>query len=191
MSPSYNLDQAYSKQAIDEFQSFIEYHPTDSLVTDAEKKIGELNMKLAQKIFENGVTYMHMEYFKSAVASFDLVLEKYHDTPYAEQAQLRKAEAQLKRRPRLTSSLQSIPVVSGSQRRSASGGISYPDWKAHLVRRRILKRIHPVKVVQGVSDASTRCPESQRIPGADGADGSAHRHEPTRQPPRWPIDALD
>ena len=97
MSPSFNLDQNYSKQAIDEFQSFIEYNPTDSLVTDAEKKIGELNAKLAQKEYENGVTYMHMDYFKSAAASFDHVLEKYHDTPFAEQAQLRKAEAQLLR----------------------------------------------------------------------------------------------
>ncbi len=97
MSPSYNLDQNYTKQAIDEFQSFIEYHPTDSLVTDAEKKIGELNTKLAQKEYENGVTYIHMEYYKSAATSFDHVLEKYHDTPYAEQAQLRKAEAQLMR----------------------------------------------------------------------------------------------
>jgi outer membrane protein assembly factor BamD len=98
MSPSFNLDQNYTKQAIDEFQSFIEYHPTDSLVTDAEKKISDLNSKLAQKEFENGVTYIHMEYYKSAVASFDHVLEKYHDTPYAEQAQLRKAEAQLLRK---------------------------------------------------------------------------------------------
>ncbi|MCX6142474.1 MAG: outer membrane protein assembly factor BamD [Ignavibacteriales bacterium] len=97
MSPSFNLDQNYSKQAIDEFQSFIEYCPTDSLVTDAEKKIGELNTKLAQKEYENGVTYMHMEYFKSAAASFDHVVEKYHDTQYAEQAQLRKAESQLMR----------------------------------------------------------------------------------------------
>ncbi len=97
LSPSFNLDQNYSKQAIDEFQSFIEYHPADSLVVDAEKKIGELNNKLAQKEYENGVTYIHMEYYKSAVVSFDHVLEKYHDTPYAEQAQWRKAEAQLLR----------------------------------------------------------------------------------------------
>jgi outer membrane protein assembly factor BamD len=97
LSPAYTLDQNYTRQAIDEFQSFIEYHPTDSLVTVAEAKISELNSKLAQKEFENGVTYMHMEYYKSAAASFDHVLEKYHDTPYAEQAQLRKAEAQLLR----------------------------------------------------------------------------------------------
>jgi len=96
-SPEYYLDQTSTRQAIDEFQSFIEYHPTDSLVTDAENKIRELNNKLARKEYENGVTYIHMEYYKSAATSFDHVLEKFHDTPFAEQAQLRKAEVQVLR----------------------------------------------------------------------------------------------
>lgn len=96
-SPEYYHDQTSTRQAIDEFQSFIEYHPTDSLVTDAEAKISELNTKLARKEFENGLTYMYMEYYKSAAAAFGHVLEKYHDSPYAEQAQLKKAEAMLKR----------------------------------------------------------------------------------------------
>jgi outer membrane protein assembly factor BamD len=98
MSPTSYLDQTYTHQAIDEFQSFIEYHPTDSLVTDAEGKITELNTRLAQKEYENGITYIHLEYYKSAVASFDHVLEKYHDTPYAEQAQLKKAEVMVLRK---------------------------------------------------------------------------------------------
>lgn len=93
LSPKSYLDQEYSKRAIDEFQSFIEYHPTDSLVSQAEVKIMELNTKLAKKEFDNGAVYMTMEYYKAAVISFDHILEKYHDTPYAEQAQLKKAEA--------------------------------------------------------------------------------------------------
>jgi len=133
LSPSYNLDQNYTKQAIDEFQSFIEYHPTDSLVIDAEKKIDELNSKLAQKEYENGVTYTHMEYYKSAVASFDHVLEKYHDTPYAEQAQLRKAEAQLMRNH-----------VHEAKTEIGKFFAKYPnsEWKndAERVRKEILSR---------------------------------------------------
>lgn len=93
LSPKSYLDQEYSKRAIDEFQSFIEYHPTDSLVSQAEAKIMELNTKLAKKEFDNGAVYMTMEYYKAAIVSFDHILEKYHDTPYAEQAQLKKAEA--------------------------------------------------------------------------------------------------
>lgn len=93
LSPESYRDQEYTKKAIDEFQSFIEYHPTDSLVSNAEAKIAEMNTKLAQKEYDNGITYMHMEYYKAAVNSFDYVLEKYYDSPYAESAQLKKAEA--------------------------------------------------------------------------------------------------
>jgi outer membrane protein assembly factor BamD len=93
LSPESYRDQDYTRKAIDEFQAFIEYNPTDSLVSTAESKILELNTKLAKKDFESGMIYMKMEYFKAATLYFDMVLEKYHDTPYAEPAQLRKAEA--------------------------------------------------------------------------------------------------
>jgi outer membrane protein assembly factor BamD len=93
LSPNYILDQNYSRKAIDEYQAFLEYHPTDTLVSLAEQRINELNTKLAQKDYENGITYMHMEYYKAATYYFDLVLDKYHDTKYAEPAMLKKAEA--------------------------------------------------------------------------------------------------
>jgi len=98
MSPSSRLDQENSRKAIDEYQAFIEYHPTDSLATVAEQRITEMNTKLAQKDFDNGMTYLRLEYNKAAVYYFDLVLEKYHDTPYAEPALLRKAQAQVARK---------------------------------------------------------------------------------------------
>jgi outer membrane protein assembly factor BamD len=93
LSPPSHLDQQYTKQAIDEFQSFIEYNPTDTLVSGAEAKIAEMNNKLAKKEFESGMIYMRMEYYRAAAVYFETVLEKYYDTPYAEQAQLKKAEA--------------------------------------------------------------------------------------------------
>jgi len=93
LSPRWKLDQNYSKKAIDEYQAFIEYHPSDTLVAQAEARISELNTKLAEKDYENGITYMHMEYYKAATFYFDLVLDKYHDTPYAEPALFKKAEA--------------------------------------------------------------------------------------------------
>jgi outer membrane protein assembly factor BamD len=93
LSPNSILDQNYSRKAIDEYQAFLEYHPTDTLVSLAEQRINELNTKLARKDFENGMTYMHMEYYKAAIYYFDLVLDKYHDTQYAEPAYIKKAEA--------------------------------------------------------------------------------------------------
>ncbi|MGB2867671.1 MAG: outer membrane protein assembly factor BamD [Bacteroidota bacterium] len=98
LSPNSYLDQDYSKKAIDEFQSFLEYHPTDSLASQAEAHITELNTKLAKKDYDNGVTYMKMDYYRAAAYYFDLVIEKYHDTPYAEPAHLKKAEALFQRK---------------------------------------------------------------------------------------------
>ena len=93
LSPQSLLDQTSTRKAIDEFQAFIEYHPTDSLVHDAESRIAELNTKLAKKDYENGLIYLKQDFYKAAIVYFDLVLEKYHDTPYAELAQLKKAES--------------------------------------------------------------------------------------------------
>lgn len=91
-------DQTETKKAIDEFQAFLEYHPTDTLAHEAAAKIQELNTKLAKKEFDNGVLYMKMESYRAAIIYFDFVLEKFHDTPYAEEAQLKKAEAFLLRK---------------------------------------------------------------------------------------------
>jgi len=93
LSPESYLDQDYTRKAIDEYQAFLEYHPTDTLAAVAEKRILELNTKLAKKDYESGMTYMHMNYYKAATYYFDLILEKYHDTEYAEPALFKKVEA--------------------------------------------------------------------------------------------------
>lgn len=98
LSPNSYLDQDYSRKAIDEFQSFLEYHPTDSLASEAETHITELNTKLARKDYDNGITYMKMDYYRAAAYYFDLVIEKYHDTPFAEPAHMKKAEALFQRK---------------------------------------------------------------------------------------------
>ena len=41
---------------------------------------------------------MYMEYYKAATYYFDLVLDKYHDTQYAEPALLKKTEALMNRK---------------------------------------------------------------------------------------------
>jgi outer membrane protein assembly factor BamD len=98
LSPSSYRDQDYTKKAIDELQGFLEYFPSDTLAPAAAQKIQELINKLAQKEFDNAAMYMRMGYFKSAIFYFDVVLEKYHDTQFADQAQLRKSEALFRRK---------------------------------------------------------------------------------------------
>jgi outer membrane protein assembly factor BamD len=93
LSPKSTLDQNFTKKAIDDYQEFLEYHSADTLASLASQRISELNTKLAKKDYENGITYMHMEYYKAATYYFDQVLEKFHDTQYAEPSLLKKAEA--------------------------------------------------------------------------------------------------
>jgi outer membrane protein assembly factor BamD len=97
LSPRYDLDQEFTLKAIDELQTFIDFFPTHELVPEAEVKIRELNAKLARKQYENGRLYMRMRYYRAATRYFDIVIERFHDTEYAELAFLGKAEALIER----------------------------------------------------------------------------------------------
>ncbi len=90
LSPPYQLDQAYTKKAIEEFQAFIDFFPTNKKVEEAEKKIAELNEKLAEKEYMNAYIYEKMEYYRAAVKYYDNVLAKFHDTKFAPMAMYRK-----------------------------------------------------------------------------------------------------
>ncbi|MDP1675365.1 MAG: outer membrane protein assembly factor BamD [Bacteroidota bacterium] len=92
LSPKSQLDQKYTRYAVDNFQTYIEYSPTDSLVKDAEVKITELTQKLAKKMFDGGKLYFRMEYYKAANSYFEKLIQDYHDTPYVDDGLLWKAK---------------------------------------------------------------------------------------------------
>lgn len=98
LAPKSSLDQRYTLRAIDEFQAFIEYYPHHELAQDAAQKIRELTGRLARKIFDTAELYMKLEYYKSATLYFTTVIEKFHDTEYAEQALLERAKSYVERK---------------------------------------------------------------------------------------------
>ncbi len=83
LSPRSSLDQEYTRKAIDEFQTFVEYYPKNKNVADADEKIKDLTVRLAKKQYETARLYTVMEYYRAALMSYDEVIEKYHDTEYA------------------------------------------------------------------------------------------------------------
>lgn len=83
LSPNVNLDQAYTRKAIEEYQAFIDFFPLNEKVVEAESKINELNTKLALKEFNTARIYEKMEYYTAAMKYYDNVMEIYHDTEYA------------------------------------------------------------------------------------------------------------
>ena len=91
------LDQEFTRKAIDELQAFAEYYPANPLAPDADAKIKELNNRLAQKQYDIARLYRIMDYGKAALVSYDVVIEKFHDTEYAALSYLEKADLLLGR----------------------------------------------------------------------------------------------
>lgn len=90
LSPNFALDQRYSKKAIQEYQAFIDFFPLDEKVAEAEEKISKLNQNLAKKEFETGRIYEKMEYTSAAIFYYDNVMQIYHDTEFAPEANYNK-----------------------------------------------------------------------------------------------------
>lgn len=93
LTPRAELDQVNAHNAIREYQSFIEDFPTDADKEEAEKRISELRDKLGQKEFQNAEIYRKMERFRAADIYYNIVLAKYYDTAWADDAILGKAKA--------------------------------------------------------------------------------------------------
>jgi outer membrane protein assembly factor BamD len=98
LSPRPALDQQYTRKAIDEFQSFVEYYPSNTLAADAEARIKELDGKLARKLYEAARQYVVLERYNAAIRYFDDVIDQYHDTDWAPLAFLDKIEVLINRK---------------------------------------------------------------------------------------------
>lgn len=98
LSPKFPLDQQYTKDALNEFSSFIELYPQDKNVPDASAKIIELRNKLAYKDFWTGELYMKMDNYKAAALYYQNVYENYIESDWADDAMLGQAEAYISSR---------------------------------------------------------------------------------------------
>ena len=98
LSPKSQLDQKYTRYALDNFQTYIEFSPADSMAKDAETKIQELTLKLSKKMFDGGILYYRLEYYKAAVSYFDKLIQEYHDSPYVDDGMYWKAKCQSERK---------------------------------------------------------------------------------------------
>ena len=98
LSPRSELDQQYTVKAIDEFQAFRDYYPTNQHAAEADDKIKELNTRLAKKAYETARLYETMEDYKASLFYFDDILARYHDTEYAPPAYLGKVEVLIARK---------------------------------------------------------------------------------------------
>jgi outer membrane protein assembly factor BamD len=93
LSPKYSLDQQFTREALNEFLSYIEAYPQDKNVPDAEKKIKEMRNKLAYKDFWTAELYMKTDNYKAASLYYQAVYDDYIDSDWADDAMVGQAEA--------------------------------------------------------------------------------------------------
>ena len=85
-SPSYYLDQKQTKEAIQEYESFVDRYPTSVHIPDINSHLDELRGKLMRKDYEIAYGYYKVESYSAAYVSLQRFLNNYPDSPYKEQA---------------------------------------------------------------------------------------------------------
>lgn len=88
LSPKPQLDQEYTRSAIDHCAVVIAYYPGSELAADARLKITELENKLAQKVLDVGQHYFKRNAFDSAIVYYEKVLAGYPSSAAAPKALL-------------------------------------------------------------------------------------------------------
>lgn len=89
LSPRPELDQEYTRAAIEHCESMLAYYPTSEFAPRARELLAELNGKLARKVLLGGEFYYKRKAYDSAIIYYDDVLARYPNTESAPKALLR------------------------------------------------------------------------------------------------------
>lgn len=84
-SPRSTLDQTVTREAISEFQAFINRFPYGEKAKEATELIDELRLKLQEKDFNIADLYLKIEDYQAAIVTFRNVLKEYPDTEFKEE----------------------------------------------------------------------------------------------------------
>lgn len=92
-SPSSNLDQSNTTQAINALQDFINRYPESEYVEKATALITEMQRKLEKKAYEIAELYYDLSMYKAAIIAFDNFQKDYPDSNKQEDAAFMKVKS--------------------------------------------------------------------------------------------------
>lgn len=92
-APSYQLDQAYTRKALERFQQFLEDHNGHALTDSGYHYLNRCRDKLARKEYTAARLYHDLGEYASAILYATVVLDNYYDTAYAPAAQFLKGRS--------------------------------------------------------------------------------------------------
>jgi outer membrane protein assembly factor BamD len=84
LSPPAKLDQSNTYSAISSLQLFVDRYPTSTKVDSCNKLMVDLERKIEAKVYDGANQYKKMEYFSSAVLTYENILKDFPDTKYRE-----------------------------------------------------------------------------------------------------------
>lgn len=87
LSDPHYLDQKYTYKAIDKMQLYISRYPESSRKEQCQEIITELRERLARKAFEKASLYQKIGYHRAAVEAYQVMMDKFPDSKYREEAQ--------------------------------------------------------------------------------------------------------
>lgn len=92
LSPKPQLDQLYTRSALDHCQSLISYYETSDFTPKAREMLLDLRTKLALKEYIAAEFYFKNKAYDSAIIYYELAVRNYADTPIAPRALMRLYE---------------------------------------------------------------------------------------------------
>ena len=88
-SPNYELDQADTRSAIDQFQLFMVRYPNSALRDSCNGLVDLLRTKLEVKAYHGAEQYFHMRRYEAASMAFKEFMKQYPNSDFREDALLR------------------------------------------------------------------------------------------------------
>ncbi|MEX0593337.1 MAG: outer membrane protein assembly factor BamD [Balneolaceae bacterium] len=93
LSPRYNIDQTNSRRSIELFQLYLARYPNSSRVDEVSAMVDEMLDKLARKQYESAEFYMRNNQFRAATIYYELVIDRYPGSAWAERALVSQIDA--------------------------------------------------------------------------------------------------
>lgn len=93
LSPRFKLSQQYTNTAIEKFRLFNSRYPDSDRVQEAAEYITEMRSKLARKLYNAADLYMRTDRYEAAIIYYDLTIDRYPETEWAERALVNEINA--------------------------------------------------------------------------------------------------
>lgn len=92
LSPRYKLDQQYTRRAIEKFQLYNSRFSDSDRADEVGEYISEMRSKLAKKLYYSGDLYMRTDRYEAAIIYYDLTIDKYPESKWAQRALVNEIE---------------------------------------------------------------------------------------------------